>query len=191
MDNPASEQLFNEVVSSLSAAFSNYTNDPKMGNRMSRIQGDQIGFAKSLSAAVEDGYNWKTTRGLEIVKSAIIAIEYDEDTKKIMSDVKKADALSGARGNSFFQQAAARGIQSAGENGGGANMAFMGMGMNAAGNMMGAVQQPNTEGTYNPQFNQSQVENPTEKLLKMKKLLDAGAITEDEYNQVKKQVLGL
>lgn len=191
MDNPASEQLFNEVVSSLSAAFSNYTNDPKMGNRISKIQGDQIGFAKSLSAAVEEGYNWKTTKGLEIVKTAILAIEYDEDTKKLMSDVKKADALSGARGNSFFQQAAARGIQSAGENGGGANMAFMGMGMNAAGNMMGAVQQPNNEGTYNPQFNQNQVEDPTEKLLKMKKLLDAGAITEDEYNQVKKQVLGL
>lgn len=182
MDNPSSEQLFNEIVSSLSAAFSNYTNDPKMGNRMSKIQGDQIGFAKSLSAAVEEGYNWKTTRGLEIVKTAILAIEYDEDTKKLMSDVKKADALSGNRGSSFFQQAAARGIQSAGENGGGANMAFMGMGMNAVGNMMGAVQQPN---------NQNQNEDTTDRLLKMKKLLDAGAITEEEYNQVKKQILGL
>ena len=189
MDNPASEQLFNEVVGSLSAAFSNYTNDPSMGNRMSKIQGDQIGFAKSLSAAVEDNYNWKSTRGLEIVKTAIMAIEYDEDTKALMSDVKKADALSGNRGNSFFQQAAARGIQSAGENGGGANMAFMGMGMNAVGNMVGATQQPGTTGTYNPNFNQ-QAEDPTEKLLKMKQLLDAGAITQEEYDEVKKRVLG-
>ncbi len=47
MDNPAGEQLFNEVVGSLSAAFSNYTNDPSKGNRMSRIQGDQIGFAQA------------------------------------------------------------------------------------------------------------------------------------------------
>lgn len=192
MDNPASEQLFNEVVGSLSAAFSNYTNDPSMGNRMSKIQGDQIGFAKSLSTAVEDNYNWKSTRGLEIVKTAIMAIEYDEDTKALMSDVKKADALSGNRGNSFFQQAAARGIQSAGENGGGANMAFMGMGMNAAGNMMGATQQPGTSGTYNPNFNQQpQVEDPTEKLLKMKKLLDAGAITQEEYDEVKKKILDI
>ena len=30
------------------------------GNRMSRIQGDQMGFAQSLSLAVEDGYRWKT-----------------------------------------------------------------------------------------------------------------------------------
>lgn len=192
MDNPASEQLFNEVVGSLSAAFSNYTNDPSMGNRMSKIQGDQIGFAKSLSAAVEDNYNWKSTRGLEIVKTAIMAIEYDEDTKALMPDVKKADALSGRRGNSFFQQAAARGLQSAGENGGGANMAFMGMGMNAAGNMMGATQQPNTTGTYNPSFNQQpQAEDPTDELLKMKKLLDAGAITQEEYDEVKKKILDI
>ena len=53
MDNPAGEQLFNEVVGSLSAAFSNYTNDPSRGNRISKIQGDQIGFAQSLSQAVE------------------------------------------------------------------------------------------------------------------------------------------
>ena len=118
MDNDAGAQLFNEVVSSLSAAFSNYTNDPSKGNRITKIQGDQIGFAQSLSQAVEEGYQWKTDRGLEIVKVAIQAIEYDEDTKKLLSDVKKADALSGARGNSFMQQSVARGFQAAGENGG-------------------------------------------------------------------------
>lgn len=213
MDNDAAEQLFNEVVGSLSAAFSNYTNDPSRGNRMSRIQGDQIGFAKSLSFAVEDGYQWKTTRGLEIVKTAILAIEYDEDTKALMSDVKKADALSGSRGNAFFQQAAARGLQSAGENGGGANMAFMGLGMNAAGNMMSGTQQPNTPGSYQPNFaagtqvnqNQGQADNagkanegqgesqedPTEKLIKMKKLLDAGVISEEEFKKIRMDLLGL
>ena len=143
MDNDAGAQLFNEVVSSLAAAFSNYTNDPSKGNRISRIQGDQIGFAQSMSHAVEEGYQWKTDRGLEIIKVAIQAIEYDEDTKKLLSDVKKADALSGARGSSFMQQSVARGMQAAGENpaGGAMGMAFMGMGMGAAGNMMGAMQQ--------------------------------------------------
>ena len=102
MDNDAGTQLFNEVVSTLSAAFSNYTNDPSKGNRISKIQGDQIGFAEAMSKAVEDAYQWKSSRGLEIVKTAILAIEYDEDTKKLLSDVKKADALSGARGNSFM-----------------------------------------------------------------------------------------
>ena len=198
MDNDACEQLFSEVVGTLSAAFSKYTNDPEKGNRITKIQADQIGFAKAMSEAVEEAYQWKETRGLEIVKTAILAIEYDEDTKRLMSDVKKADALSGARGNSFMQQAAARGLESAGENGGGAGMAFMGMGANVAGNMMNGFAQENTPSSYNPSFanNQNNTQNgasedPTAKLLKMKELLDAGAITAEDYEKVKKQLLGL
>ena len=211
MDNDAATQLFNEVVGTLSAAFSNYTNDPSKGNRISKIQGDQIGFAQAMAKAVEDAYQWKSSRGLEIVKTAILAIEYDEDTKALMSDVKKADALSGARGNAFMQQAAARGIQAAGENGGGAGMAFMGMGMNAAGGVMGGMQQPSTQSSYQPAFNQpaqtsqaapssQNVQNggsqPAQadvstKLLEMKKLLDAGAITQEDYDKVKNQLLGI
>ncbi len=198
MDNEACEQLFSEVVGTLSAAFSKYTNDSEKGNRITKIQADQIGFAKAMSAAVEEAYQWRETRGLEIVKTAILAIEYDEDTKKLMSDVKKADALSGARGNSFMQQAAARGLESAGENGGGAGMAFMGMGANVAGNMMNGFAQENAPSSYNPSFakNQNNTQNgasedPTAKLLKIKELLDAGAITEEDYEKVKKQLLGL
>ena len=211
MDNELGSQLFNEVVSSLSAAFSNYTNDPNKGNRITKIQADQIGFASSLSQAVEDGYQWKTDRGLEIVKVAIQAIEYDEDTKILLSDVKKADALSGSRGNSFMQQSVARGMQSAGESGGGANMAFMGMGMNAAGGMMGATQQ--NEQTPQSQFIQQQPQNqqqnqqateqqatestepkkeedPYDRLLKLKQLLDAGVISQEEFDKEKSKILG-
>ena len=185
MDNDAGAQLFNEVVSSLSAGFSNYTNDPSKGNRITKIQGDQIGFAKSLSQAVEEGYQWKTDRGLEIIKVAIQAIEYDEDTRKLLSDVKKADALSGARGNSFMQQSVARGFQAAGENGGGASgMAFMGMGMNAVGGAMGAFQQP----VQQPSQEQ---EDPIEKLKKYKEMLDAGLITQEDYDEQKKKILGV
>ena len=208
MENDAATQLFNEVVGTLSAAFSNYTNDPSKGNRISKIQGDQIGFAQAMAKAVEDAYQWKSSRGLEIVKTAILAIEYDEDTKALMSDVKKADALSGARGNAFMQQAAARGIQAAGENGGGAGMAFMGMGINATGGVMGGMQQQPTQSSYQPAFNQSaqtsqaastsqNVETQSaqsdvsNKLLEMKKLLDAGAITQEDYDKVKNQLLGI
>ena len=183
MDNEACAQLFDQVVSSLSAAFSNYTNDPSKGNRITKIQADQIGFAQSLSQAVEDNYQWKTNFGLEIKQVAIQAIEYDEDTKKLLSDVKKADALSGARGNSFMQQSVARGMEAAGQNGGAGNMAFMGMGFNAAGNVMGAAQQqvPQTPAQ----------EDPYEKLAKLKKLLDDGVISQEEFDQAKAKLLGV
>ena len=190
MDNPAGEQLFNEVVGSLSAAFSNYSNDPSRGNRMAKIQGDQIGFAQSLSQAVEEGYGWKSGRGLEVVKVAITAIEYDEDTKKLLSDVKKADALSGARGNSFMQQSVARGFQAAGEQGGGSGMAFMGMGINSVGGSMGAFQQPAQQPVQPAQPAQSQ-EDPYERLAKLKKLADDGVITQEEFEAEKKKLLGV
>ncbi len=186
MDNPSGEQLFNEVVSSLSGAFSNYTNDPSRGNRITRIQADQVGFAVSLSSVVEQSYQWRSSRGLEIVKVAIQSIEYDEDTKALLSDVKKADALSGARGNSFMQQSVARGFQAAGENGGANGMAFMGMGVNAVGATMGAFQQP----TQQAQPQQPQ-EDPYEKLKKSKELLDMGILTQAEFDQLKAKLLGL
>ena len=186
MDNVAGEQLFNEVVGSLSAAFSLYTNDPSKGNRITKIQGDQIGFAQSLSQAVEEAYQWKSSRGLEIVKVAITAIEYDEDSKKLLSDVKKADALSGARGNSFMQQSVARGFQAAGENGGGAQgMAFMGMGVNAVGGVMGTMQQPVQQQPAEP------AKDPYEEIGKFKKLLDDGIISQEEFDKKKKELLGL
>lgn len=203
MENDAATQLFNEVVGSLSGAFSNYTNDPSKGNRIAKIQGDQIGFAQSMAQAVEDAYQWKSDRGLEIVKTAILSIEYDADTKALLSDVKKADALSGARGNSFMQQSVARGVQAAGENGGGTGMAFMGMGMQAGAGMMNGVQQP-ANANQNPFINVGGVaaantteapvqaqEDPYAELKKMKELLDAGIITQEDFDAKKKQLLGI
>jgi membrane protease subunit (stomatin/prohibitin family) len=142
--NDAGEQLFHEVVQSLSAAFSNYSNDPERGGRISNLQKDSLGFARSLSQAVEDGYQWATTRGLSIVSAALIGLDYDDVTKKLFAEVQKADALSGQRGNSFMQQSVARGIEAAGNNpGGGAiGIGMMGMGVGAAGSVMGGLQQP-------------------------------------------------
>ncbi len=204
-DNPAATQLFNEVVGSLAAAFSNYTNDPSRGNRIAKLQSDSIGFAQSLSAAVEDAYRWTTDRGLTIVKTALTAIEYDEDTRALLSDVKKADALGGARGNSFLQQSVARGMQAAGENGdGAAGMAIMGMGMNAAGGMMGGLQQQGGQQSYQqvpPQ--QTPPAPPAEaapagggedvvaKLTQLKTLLDQGIITQEDFDAAKAKALGL
>ena len=119
---------------------------------------------------------------MEIVKVAIQAIEYDEDSKALLSDVKRADSLMGARGNSFMQQSVARGMQAAGENGGGSGMAFMGMGLNASGNVMGSLQQTT---------NSAPNEDPYEKLAKFKKMLDEGLITQEDYDAQKKKLLDM
>jgi len=213
-DNPAVEQLFNEVVQSLSAAFSNYTNDPSKGNRITRIQGDAVGFAQSLSAAVEDGFQWTSGRGITIFHAALQAVEYDEDSKALLADVQRADALMGSRGNSFLQQSVARGVEAAGSNEGGAGGAIgigmMGMGVGSAGGMAGGLQQ-SPDAT--PPFVQQQAaapaaapvaaaaeaapapapaaEDPYEKLTKLKGLLDAGIITQEDFDKAKSNLLGL
>lgn len=107
LDNAAASQLFNEVVGSLAPAFSLYTNDPGKGNRITKLQQDSLGFAQSLSAAVEQGYQWKSDRGTAIVKTAIVSIEYDANTRELLKTVQRADALSGSRGNSNLQASVA------------------------------------------------------------------------------------
>lgn len=204
LENDAATQLFNEVVSSLAPAFSHYTNDPDKGNRIARIQGDALGFAQSLSAAVEDGYQWTTQRGLTIISVALQAIEYDADTLALLSDVKKADALGGARGNSFMQQSVARGFEAAGSNssgGGAAGMAFMGMGMNAAGGSLGGLQQPvapQQHGSAPQPPEQQQPQQPASggddvaaKLTQLKSLFDQELITQEDYDAAKAKALGL
>ena len=182
LDNAAASQLFNEVVGSLAPAFSLYTNDPTKGNRITKIQQDSIGFAKSLSDAVENAYQWSSDRGLAIVKTAIVSIEYDANTRELLKTVQRADALSGARGNSNLQASVAQGIQSAGENGGAAGL--MGIGM-ASGMMgIGGLQQPTAPAA-------PAAEDPVAKLKKAKEMLDLGLITQDDYDALKAKALGL
>lgn len=82
----------------------------------------------------------------------------------------------------------------------------MGMGMNAAGSMAVGLNQPEGANSYQPNFgvgqnipnqnqqNQQTLNNaqvdPTEKLIQMKKLLDAGVISQEEFDKVKSDLLG-
>ncbi|PMC74984.1 SPFH domain-containing protein [Brachybacterium sp. UMB0905] len=204
-DNVAGDQLFQEVVGSLAAAFSRYTNDPDKGNRITRIQGDSVGFAQSLSAAVEENYRWSTDRGLAIVKTTIVSIEYDENTRALLKDVQQADALSGARSQSFLNQSVARGVQAAGESGGGgAGLAMFGMGANAAGGLVQPAQPWSPPGQPGAQQGGAQpgaeqqgsapqggTEDPVAKLAQYKQMLEQGLITEEDYEAAKKAALGL
>lgn len=193
--NEAATQIFTEVVGSLAAAFSAYANDPNKGNRITSIQRDGIGFAQSLSRVVEDGFHWNRDRGLAIVSAAIMAIDYDEDTKELISKVKRADALMGARGNSNLQASFAEGIQAAGQNpdGGALGMGFMGMGMQASAGAVGGMQQPAYgQGYTAPQAaTPAPAEDPYEKLTKLKGLLDLGVITQADFDAAKAKVLEL
>ena len=200
LENDAASQLFNEVVGSLAPAFSMYTNDPSKGNRITKIQQDSIGFAQSLSSAVEQNYQWSTARGLSIASTAIIAIEYDENTRELLKNVQRADALAGARGNSNLQASVAAGFESAGETAGAGGIFGMGMAAGTAG--LGGLQQPvpgiGGQGVQQqaapapaPEAAAPVAEDPMAKLAKFKEMLDAGLISQEDYDAAKAKALGL
>ena len=182
--NEASRQLFDEVVASLATALSIYTNDPSKGNRISRIQQDSIGFGAALAEAVDNNFGWKRDRGIEIVKTAIVAIEYDESSRELLRTVQRADALGGARGVSNLQASLASGVEASGVTGEGA-AGILGLGLVANANNFGLLNPGQSETAA------SAPDDPVQKLRSYKEMLDAGLITAEEYDIAKAKVLGL
>ena len=178
--NGAADQLFNEVVATLSTALSTYTNDPVRGNRIVGIQQDAVGFARCLSESVERNYQWRSERGLEIVSTAIVAIEYDAPTRELLKTVQRADALSGVRGAMNLQAATAAGIEAAGANGGADGLNGIGLAAGTVGAR--ALEQPAAgDGSGDRMAN----------LASYKQMLDAGLITQADYDAAKAKALGL
>lgn len=179
--NDAADQLFNEVVASLSAALSAYTNDPARGHRIVGIQQDAVGFARSLSEVVERNYRWRSERGLEIVSTAIVSIEYDAPSRELLTAVQRADALAGVRGTSNLQAATAAGIEAAGAAQGAGGLVGIGVAAGAAG--IRALEQPAVAA--------GGTDDHMERLMGFKRMLDAGLITQADYDLAKGKALGL
>ena len=125
----------------------------------------------------------QSDRGLVIVKTAIVSIEYDANTRELLKNVQRADALAGARGNSNLQASVAAGMPAAGENGGAAGMMGIGMASGMMGGMAG-LQQPVAPAA-------PAADDPVAKLKKAKEMLDQGLITQGDYDALKAKALGL
>lgn len=184
-NNPSASQLFSEVVGSLAAAFSSYANGVERDNRIAKIQQDSVGFGKSLSQVVDDSYQWRVTRGLKISKVAILGIRYDEHTTELLKSVQRADALSGNRGNSNLQASVASGMESAGKAGGASGL----FGLGVAGSSIGIsslVQQSQVT-----EHSVSTSQDLVKTLEALKKALDAGLISKNDFEAAKLKALGL
>lgn len=185
--NAAANQLFSEVVASLSAAFSLYANHSDRGSRIANIQRDSVGFAEALSQAVESRYHWRLTRGLVISKVAIVGIEYDEQTRDLLKTVQRADALAGPRGNTNLQASVAAGIQAAGETSGTGGILGMGIAGGSVG-LSSLMQAPAVEVTEDGKQGGADLVTTLEGL---KRALNAGLIDQSEFDAAKAKALGL
>ena len=221
MDNDYTEELFNNVVASLSQSLQTYASTKARENNdlssIESIKSDTFGLAKAMSDTVEAVYQWRTNKGIEIVNTSIIGFDYDEPTKELLADfqqddreVRKAKRMGAAySANMPGMMAAATGesMKSAAANENGAMAGFMGFGMaqQQGASVLNTVMQqqpmqqpapqPQEQPTPAPQAQETQAqapqEDPYEKLAKMKKLLDDGVITQEEFDQAKAKLLGI
>ena len=131
-------------------------------------------------------------------------------TRELLRNVQRADALSGARGNSNLQASVASGFEAAGENTGAAGLVGLGIASGATG--LGGLQQPvpgiggqstppppppaaaapaPAPAPAAPAAPAAAADDPMAQLAKFKEMLDAGLITQDDYDAAKNKVLGL
>ena len=199
MDNPACDHLFNDFLTCLTGAFKRFSLKSKENNMdtIDYIQSNLDQFALTMDEEIENTYQWSSNYGIKVI-SVNLQADYDGPTLEVLEEARKADQeirRASRMGQAYSSNmagmmAAASGeaMKTAAGNENGAMMGFMNMNMasqNGA-NLMGAVNNvPTGASTANP------VEDPTEKLLNAKKLLDAGAITSEDYNKLKAQILGI
>lgn len=114
------------------------------GYRISHLSAKADTLAKELQDCLDE--SWTELRGFEIVKVAIPAITYTDESTEIMqmrskgAMLKKADIREG-----FVQGSVAKGLEAAGSNSGGAGAAFMGMGMGMNAGGLGSFSATNAQ----------------------------------------------
>ena len=199
MDNPACDHLFNDFLTCLTGAFKRFSLKSKENNMdtIDYIQSNLDQFALTMDEEIENTYQWSSNYGIKVI-SVNLQADYDGPTLEVLEEARKADQeirRASRMGQAYSSNmagmmAAASGeaMKTAAGNENGAMMGFMNMNMasqNGA-NLMGAVNNvPTGASTANS------TEDSTEKLLNAKKLLDAGAITSEDYNKLKAQILGI
>ena len=204
MDNPAGDQLFNDFLTCLTGAFKRFSLQSKQFgmDTIDYIQSNLDKFAQTMDEEVEATYQWSTKYGIKVI-SVNLQADYDGATLEILEEARKADQeirKASRMGQAYSDNmagmmAAASGqaMQAAASNEAGAMMGFMGMNMAQQNgvNMMGAVNNmQQTQAAQQPTSTPTQ-EDPYAKLTEMKKLLDSGVITQEDFDAAKSKLLGL
>ena len=133
------DQYLDEFMSALQAAINQMSAD---GTRISYAPSKSVELSKYMAQTLDT--DWREMRGIEVQSVGIASISYDEESQKLINMRNQGAMLSDPSvRQGYVQGAVARGMEAAGSNSAGAAQAFMGMGMNAAGNFMGAMTDAN------------------------------------------------
>lgn len=181
-DPKARSQILSEFLQSFTVALNSLSNN----YRISRLPAQSNAISQIVTNDAYNAGTWPERFGFEIVKVAIENIEFTDDSRELVKQysatkmgMKAYDDVSQRTSDIAAQQKIAQGIQ---DNGLG-NAGGMVFGMNMA-QGIGLNAQP-------PQRKEMSFDEQIETLKKLKDLVDAGILTEEEFNQKKKEIMGL
>lgn len=175
----ARSQLTSEFLQSYIVAINSLSNE----FRISQLPAQANKIADAVSNDKSNAGSWKERFGFVVSKVSIENIEFSETSKELVRqysenkmNLKAYEDISQKASNISAQQKIAEGIKEKGLGEGG-NMLF---GMNMAQALNGNGQQ-NESSDY-----AQKIEN----IKKLKELLDSGAITEEEFQNMKTRIMG-
>lgn len=137
------EQYLFEFLEALQSSVNQMSAD---GIRISYVASKGRELGKYMSNTLDE--DWNRMRGIEIQSVGIASISYDEESQKMIQMRNQGAMLSDPTiREGYMQGAVARGMEAAGSNAGGSMAGFLGMGvgMQAAGGMMGAASNANMQ----------------------------------------------
>ena len=178
-----SAQARAQIVTEFLQSFTVALNSLSTTYRISQLPSQASVLAKQVSNDEQYAGTWKERFGFEIVKVAIANIEFSPESKELVKkfssnkmNLKAFDDVSQKDSNIAAQQKVASGIEQHGL-GDGAGMIF---GMNMAQQLDEKATKPSL--SFDEQI---------EALTKLKSLLDAGILTQEEFDRKKKEIMDL
>jgi membrane protease subunit (stomatin/prohibitin family) len=180
-DDRARGQILPELVQSMTVALGSLSGR----YRVSDLPSHASEVSKAVAADQDGAGSWPERFGLGLVSVAFLGISLTPDSREIVKEfsskkmgLSALEGISQKASNIAAQQSIAEGIKEHGL-GDGAGMIF---GMN-----MGAALSPQT----GAQGSTMTVDQQLEMVKKLKELLDAGALTQEEFKTKKSEILGL
>lgn len=169
----ARKQILSEFIQSFSVALNSLSSK----YRISQLPAQSMELSSTIVKSSNCAGDWEDRFGFKIVSIAIENIEFTPDSRELVKtfssnvmSMKAYDNVSQHSSNIAAQQKIAQGIQDHGL-GDGAGML---VGMNVTSKLE----------------SNSNIDQQIEILSKLKKMMDSGILTEDEFSQKKKEIMG-
>jgi membrane protease subunit (stomatin/prohibitin family) len=183
-DKESRQQLLPEFLQSFTVAL----NILSKTYRISELPAHANEISDDISNDANNAGTWIDRFGIDVVRVGIENIEFSEDSRELVKqfsankmNVKAYDDVSQRTSNIAAQQKIAQGVEDHGLGDGGGMVFGMNMGQNMAQNM----------GAQAEVKNQMSFDESVEAVKKLKELLDAGILSQEEFDSKKKELMGL